>query len=318
MAGFSHRPQNISIVNAGLGYAKDAQESLYPGLWRNHIGTIAPCIMGTSFTVPEFAHRGDHWNALAPVPLVNSPIGPAFDFNPPAVTSRILKHDSGASDASMYKFDAPFTIAFYVNCHTFSGTDLAMFFVSDRRAGSQFFAGIHIFRSTDHEMALSVGDNTTAVMFGEFGMKLWQTSNSFITFDKWTYIVVVVRSFELPDEAKTVGIDFWQNGQMENWDDVAENASSQTMVHANSTRKSNIGWIKKFKPSNPGAEAYSLALWQCWTRALSDWEVRTLSADPLAMFRRRRRAVGMVPIANRIVSLGGYVKTTGSRVVLVG
>lgn len=318
MLGFPHRAQNVSIVNAGLGYAPSAQESLYPGLWRNHIGTIAPCIIGTSLKFPEFAHRGDHWNAQPPVPLVTSPIGPAFDFNPPLVTSRFLAHDSGASDESMYKFDVPFTIAFYVNCHTFSGSDLAMFFVSDRRGSFDNFAGIHIFRSTDNEIALSVADNTTTTMFGSSGMHVWQTPNSFITQDKWTYIVVVVRSFELPDEAKTVGIDFWQNGSMSSWDEVGENASSQTMVHANSTRKSNIGWLKKNTAGNPGVEAYSLALWQCWTRALSDWEVRTLSADPLAMFRRRHRAVGMVPVANRIVSLGGYYGSTGGRVVLIG
>ena len=296
MAGFPYRPPSVSVISGAVDSAKGPQESLYPGLWRNHIGTIAPCIMGTSSIVPEFAHRGDHWDTLAPVPLVNSPIGPAFNFNPPAATSRVLKHDSGASDASMYKFDVPFTIAFYVNCHTFSGVDLVIFFVSDRRAGFQNFAGIHIFRSTDNEIAISVADNTSQEMFGVDGMALWQTDNSFITVDKWTYIVVVVRSFALPDEAKTVGIDFWQNGQMENWDDVSEGQGSQTMVHANSARKSNIGWLKPAGQIDQVSEAYSLALWQCWTRALSDWEIRTLSADPLAMFRRRRRTVGKVSI----------------------
>ncbi len=321
MAGFPHRAQNVSIVNAGLGYARDAQESLYPGLWRNHVGTIAPCMMGGfGEHLEDIAHRGDVWDVKGSAVLrVTSPIGPAFDFDTPVFNGDHIAHIGTLNANSMYKFDVPFTVAFYVNCNQ-GGTEICNFFVSDRKGGTQNYAGIHVFRGSAESMAIARADGTSETMFGVNGMNTFQTQANFITNDKWTYIVAVVRSWELPDQAKTIGMDFWQNGQMENWDDLGEGGRSQSMIHSNNpNRRSDIGWLKKPARGGTAAEGYQLALWQCWTRALNDWEVRTLSDDPLAMFRRRHRAVGMVPVAaTRIVSLGGYYGSTGGRVVLIG
>jgi hypothetical protein len=257
------------------GFARFAAESGRPELWRGLVGAWVPALGNTGNRLLDVSGRGNHGTASGNNLWTTTRYGPSFVFNDSSNEIVI-----GSAPLMAFSSSTPFSVVFFANVTSLSETG---YIVAKYYSG---YAGWAIVQSS-----------ATLLAYGYSG-----ASKSFLSFfaaTGWHHVAIAFDGLG--------GVSAYKNGVL---------FGSQTGM---SWSAATVPVLKIGNRDGTGFSSGSywtgqLGNLQIWNRTLSQNEISLLYADPLGMFRPRRRVFGgrRQAIFRRNLSL-----RSGSRGVMV-
>lgn len=310
------------FISTGQEYARGAGDSAHPELWKGHLGSVVPSLFPSGNSVITIGAS----NAER-VGLISEAMGPAGRyFSNIGYTGISFRWPHSSSAASKFKIKPPFSFHMIVRIPSGETADKrVMLYASDARTAAGNYAGLMLYFTHDGQYLRLATANNTSQTF-ESGWTFIDSVNG-PPMDTWGQLIITCSTtFQGGDVDTRNGVWWWWNSPRGSSNIGFQTTAGTSLVNA-AVQLPYVGYQRPDATITPYT-SYNLALWQAWNRELSrgyvqdtignaGGEVRTLMDDPYAMFRPRRRIVGLAISGGRIVSLGGYYKAS-NRVVLVG
>ncbi len=283
-----------------MRFALGPHQAKFPNLWVGRKLFFPPCLGFAGRDVPDLSHSsGLDFTATgtaSALSVIGSPIGPALSF----AGNIALQQAGSASYTLPCKFltntlTDEFSIqAFFQYNHSAGAKESTIFWSDNPTAGSHFYGyRFYIDNNTD-KLRLRVANDD-----GALGVdSTYYRSASTLTGGKW-YSAIITWTGGGRDAAGVDLCSMWIDGVDDGYLTITNSTPSGVEEYG-----SHLGTQNARVGSTLGSTApdFSVALVNVWNRELKRDEIARLSADPLAMFRRRRAAGAK---ASRLVSIGG-------------
>jgi hypothetical protein len=303
-------PQYFPPASQGLshatGYAKWPGEAQYPHLWRGHVGTIAPCVVGWERDGINCigGRKADHNQGFTGACHVLSRIGRSYNL----FDGRLIRFFTAPGASNPFKVDPPFTLSCVVRVNELLTSNIRVLWASDMRGPGPLakYAGIMVYlNDTDplfgqQSICVAQYDNTGVLMVEAVptaaGPTLVACSSSAIWELQWVHLVIrcspIVQGYDVTTNPED-HVRFWRLGLEHTNVDGSVTNVGQGLAHA-TTAQGGIGYNRTDGVETP--DDFEVALWQLWNRKLSIAEINHLCRDPLAMMRPIERSY-MMPVA---------------------